>query len=486
MSKLKAAVASAWSAADILLRQVVQFVISLVLARLVSPTDFGLLALLTLFTRLSMVFVESGMSVALIRLPETSIKLESSVFWFNLILACVCAACLALLSPYASRFYQEPALQPLMLAAAAQVVVGSLGSVQNALLVRGLRFRELLIVGALATGMSGALGILLARSGFGVWALAWQSLAMTATTTLGLWIVGGWRPRFSFDIHDVQSLFGFSGRLVVSSILDMTYSQGLVAIVGKLYGVAELGFFNRGSGVQSLVGGMLTSVISRVTFPMFSTRTNDKAALRRGVGLALGATMAINVPAMVGLSVLSDLVISALFGPSWGASAPILAVLAISGILWPVHVINLQLVLARGDSQTFLRLEVIKQFQGIITMVIGSYFGIMGLAWSQVASAIIAAFINAAPTQKSLDYGFPAQMIDLSRIFIVAAGMGGVLICLRDLLPTYSSSPLRLIVLIFAGGSFYIGAALLLRISVVMEILAILRTMLTKRNGALT
>jgi O-antigen/teichoic acid export membrane protein len=468
VSKEKAAAAGLWSGADILLRQGVQFVVALTLTRLLSPSDFGVMALLTLFSSLSMAFVDSGMSVALIRQQTSTRGEETSVFWFNLAVGLLCAGGLSLAAPYVARFYRQPVLRPLMAVAAAQVVIGSLGAVQSALLTRGLRFRQLLIVGALATSVSGALGVGLALAGFGVWSLAWQILAMSATTTSCLWFVGGWRPSLSFEFAHVRALFRFSGSLLVSSLLDLSYNQGFSAIVGKLYGVGDLGFYNRGSSVQGVASGMLSTLVGRVTLPLFSARADDPAALRRGVSLALRTAMAINVPAMIGLAVLADLVVVALFGERWRPSGPILSVLALSGLLWPVHVINLQAVLARGDSPSFLRLTIAKQSTGLVTTVVGSFFGIMGLAWSQVVYGVIAALINAAPSRRFFDYGIGAQLAELSGLFAIGALMGATLLLARSVVAL--SPPVELATLIALGALVYIGAGLALRVAIFTEL----------------
>jgi O-antigen/teichoic acid export membrane protein len=481
MSKEKAAAATLWSGADILLRQGVQFFISLTLARLLSPSDFGVIALLTLFTSLSTYFVDSGMSVALIRCQNSRQEEETSIFWFNLAVGLVCAAALLLVAPYVAQFYRQPVLQPLMGVAAAQVIITALGAVHNTLLMRALRFRELLIVGVLATMVSGGLGIGLAFAGFGVWSLAWQMLAMSATTTLSLWLVGGWRPSPSFRFSHVWGKLQFGVNLVLSNLLDLSYNQGFSAIVGKLYGMEDLGFYNRGSGVQALASGMLTTLIGRVSLPLFSARANDIAALRRGVSLALRASMAINVPAMIGLAVLSDLVVVTLFGEKWRSSAPILSALALYGLLWPIHVINLQAMLACGDSRAFLRSGIAKQATGFITMVVGSFFGIMGLAWSQVVFGVIAAFINAAPTGRSLNYGIRAQLTDLTGTFLVGALMGAAVLFARSVLAF--SPPLELVATAIVGAIVYLGAGLALRLPIFAEAMSILRRLGPERGA---
>ncbi|MEK8124186.1 oligosaccharide flippase family protein [Methylocystis sp. IM4] len=337
----------------------------------------------------------------------------------------------------------------------------------------------LLIVGATSSAISGAVGVGLALSGFGVWALAWQGLSMSLTSTTLLWLVGGWRPKLTFNVEHVLSLLGFSGNLVINALLDVAYNQGFSLIIGKLHSIDQLGFYNRASGVQALPSTSLSAIISRVALPIFSARAHDLEAIRRGVGIALRGAMAINVPIMIGLGVLSDIVISVLFGEKWLPAAPILSILCISGLLWPIHVINLQVLLARGDSNTFLRMTVKKHIVGIVAIVVGSFFGIAGLAWSQIVFGAIAAVINTAPSGRALGHGLTAQTRDISGIMVAGMLMGFVLMNARSLIIL---SPIaELFVMVSLGGAVYFGIALVFRMTFLMEAWEILTNVVKSR-----
>lgn len=463
MTVQKAAKAGAWSALDVVLRQAVNFIVLMVMARLLTPADFGIVALVSFFAGISIVFVQGGLSQALIQRQQTSREEESAVFWWNLGGSGLFAALLMLVSPAVARFYGHPVLQPLMMVAAAQILFAALGAVQTALLTRALRFDLLTISGAVASAASGAIGIAAALAGYGLWALAFQLASMALVSSLVLWMVCKWRPVLHMRFATIRELFGFGIYLSLSSALDVLYTQGFALIIGKLHGVADLGLYNRAYSTQALPSNILSSMVARTAFPLFATRSGDEAALRRGVRMANSLAMILTLPAMLGLAILSDLVIVSLFGEQWRPAAPILAILAIAGILVPVHVINLQVLLARAQSRRFFQLELIKKAGGLLFVVVGSWFGIVGLAWSIVLFSVVAVPINAWPVRASIGYGPSAQLWDLRGLLVPAAAMCALLIALKPMLAF--SPPISLVILTAAGAFVYLGAGLVLRSS---------------------
>jgi O-antigen/teichoic acid export membrane protein len=340
--------------------------------------------------------------------------------------------------------------------AAAQIVFAALGAVQTALLSRQLRFDLLTKAGIFASLVSGAAGIAAALQGAGVWSLVIQLAVLAAMNSLALWVVSPWRPAFTFRMRDLGGLFRFGFALSLSSALDVIYTQGFALIVGKLHGVRDVGLYNRAQSTQLLPSNVIGSIVGRVAMPVFAGRSDDRGALRRGMRLANGLTMLVNVPVMTGLILLSDLVVRVLFGDQWPAAAPILSILALAGIVYPLHIINLQTLLAQGRSDLFLRLEIIKKTVGIGSIIIGSLFGLIGLAWSQVAFACIGLAINAWPTKKSLDYGALRQLRDLGGIFIAAAIMAAALLIVRPLL--HGGPLVELLILTAVGAATYVAA----------------------------
>jgi O-antigen/teichoic acid export membrane protein len=454
----QAARAGMWSAVDILLRQGIQFAVTVTLARLLLPEDFGVMGLVALFTGISLLIVEGGTSLALIRAATTTRAEESAVFWFNLGASLLYGLLLLILAPLLARFYGIPLLVPLMAVTAAQCAIAALGSVPSAILSRALRFKTLLYVGLTTSVISGGVGIALAASGFGVWALSLQGLSAALTTTIALWVVSDWRPSLRVDVRGARDLFRFGSRTFLGFTLDLLWTHGVALVIGKLYGVRDVAFYNRAQATQIMPSGIMSAIIGRIGLPLLASRAHDPAAMQRGVKRALGLAMALNVPLMLGLSLLSDLIVLTLYGAKWLPAAPILSIVAIGGILWPIVMMNQQALLARNEADTFLRITVAKLGVGILAFAMGSLFGIVGLAYGQVGYSLAAMFLTAAPSRRLMAYGGWAQLKDLGGIFGISLGMGGAVLAGKHFLE--ASPAVELLLLTAAGAAFRIEGSL--------------------------
>jgi O-antigen/teichoic acid export membrane protein len=476
-----AASAGVWSAADLLFRQGAQFGIAVVLARLLTPQDFGVIALMGFFVTLVTVLVQNGFVTGLIQRPNTSLQEQSGIFWLNMGLSIVLALVVVAAAPAVSRFYAQPVLAPLLGLSAGLIVISALGAVHGALLNRDLAFRRLLIVGAAATLASGAVGIALAAHGYGAWALGGMMLASSTIQTAGLWLACRWRPVAVLHVRALGQLLRFGSWISLSGALDVLYSQGFSLLIGKIYGVSEVGLFNRAASTQQLPTSVLSAVASRVVLPVFSARADDPAAVRRGAAMAIGFIMLINLPAMLGLALCAPLVLEVLFGRQWIGAAPLLSILALGGILFPLHVMNLQIILAQGRSDIFFRLEIAKKVVGVICLAVGSFFGLEGLAWAQVVTSVLALGINTYPVGRMIGYSCARQLLDLKGLAVPAAVMLLVVGFLGNALPW--SPILKLAAMIIAGALVYGLVGLLTRLRLFDEARSI-TLMLTRRGPA--
>lgn len=476
MTKEKALHAGLWSALDLALRQGFQFLVAIVLARLLTPAEFGTAALVGFFASLSIVFVQGGLSTALIQRQQTSHAEESSLFWLNLGASAVFAAGVVAISPAVARFYGQSVIIPLMAIAGLQIVSAALGSVHAALLTRQLRFDQLTKSGVAASLAAGSCGIGAALVGAGVYALVIQLAVLALVNSLILWAVNPWRPARRFRLADLRELYRFGFALSLSSTLEVVYSQGFTLVLGKLHGIREVGLYNRAQSTQLLPSNVIGSIVGRVAMPVFAGRSGDLDALRRGVRLANGLTMLVNMPTMTGLILLSDLVIVTLFGDQWLEAAPVLSILALGGIFYPLQIINLQTLLAQGRADLFLRLEIAKKIVGVAILVVGSLFGLMGLAWSQAIFSLVALAINTWPIGRSLGYGAPSQLKDLGGVLVAATIMAATILLVRPLL---SMGPqLNLLILGGLGTAVYVAAGMVLRVDHFHEALRLIRQML--------
>ena len=462
-----------WSALEAVFKNGLQFIISVVLARLILPEEFGTIALLYLFTGITAVFIDSGFPSALVQRQNTTYNDECTVFWLNVILGVVASLLLWMASPLIAGFYDKPILTDLTAVLALSLFINSLGSIHTTLLTKELNFKKLMVINASATGVSGLVAIVMALEGYGVWALAAQVLVTSIVTTITLWATHKWRPSFIFSAESMRNLFAFGSYLMMSNMLDRIYMRLYTILLGKFYDVKELAFYSRADRTHMLPVDVLSGVLSRVAYPIFSATSQDKARLLRGLKLALEGIMLINVPMMLGLMATADSVVPVLFGDNWLPAVPILKVLCLHGVLWPVHVLNLNVLKAQGMTNVFFRLEIIKKIIGTTMIFACLPWGAIGVAWSQVISSLINFYVNAYYTKRNLGYGFVDQWIDITPVIAASAVMAGAIY----FIPVSTSFSLiyTLLIQVFAGVAIYAALCLGFKIRAYNQFIMLLR-----------
>jgi teichuronic acid exporter len=473
MLKQRALSATFWSGMDVVLRQAVQFVVAIVLARLLSPDEFGTFGLLLLFTGIASVFVDGGFSAALIQRQDIDQTDESTVFWFNLFAGILVALGLYATAPAIAAFYQRPILVPLMALMAVNVLLGALGAIHASLLSKRLDFRTQMKVGVIAVFISGGVSVWMAWHGYGVWALAAQAIVMTGVSTALLWSFSRWRPTRQFARDSVRKLFGFGGYHFASILMDIAYTRLYTLLIGKFYSVRELGYYSNADTTQQMPSGVLIKVVSRVAFPMFSSTAHDKIKLRRGMQLGIRATMLLNVPTMLGMAAVAEPLVRVLFGTQWLPAVPILRVLCLAGVLLPLHVLNLNCLMAQGHSRLMFRLELTKKLVGVILLGLGACFGVIGIAWAMVVFSVVGLAVNAHYTKLFLDYGVVAQVRDFLAILIAGIAMA---VAVAAVSYVWNAAPLpKLVGLVSAGMIVFFAIVLPLRLEALQDVVALFR-----------
>jgi len=420
-----------WSGADVFMRQGLQFFISILLARLLAPEDFGVIAMLYVFIGLAGLFIDSGFSSALIQRQDTTHTDESTVFFFNLGMGALMALALCAAAPWIATFFELPILQNLTYVMALNLFIGAFGSIHNTLLTKTLNFKTIMKVGGVATFCSGLLAIAMAWWGFGVWSLAWQTLLSSLITVSLLWWWHPWRPHWEFSLLSLSRLFRFGGFLMLSGLLDTVYTRLYAVLIGKFFSARELGYYTRAESTQQLPVSILTGVLNRVAFPVFSEAAVDPQRLARGLRKVLVAIMLLNIPAMLGLAVVAEPLVVTLFGAKWLPCVPFLQVLCLAGVLWPLHVINLNALMAQGRSDLFFRIEVIKKVVGVVLLVLASLHSVMAIAWLRLLLGVFSFFINAHYSGVLLGYGPWRQLRDIlpyggvAMVMAVSVGWAG-------------------------------------------------------------
>lgn len=468
--------AVAWASIETLLRQGLQFASGVVLARLLTPTDFGLVAMLAIFTTLANRLVESGFAAALIQQPTESDTDSSTVFWFNIFSGTVMATLLAAFAPMIASFYGHPEIVPITWAMALNVWMASWLTVHVALLTKHLSFR----VQAKASGASNLLGaalaIALAMRGAGVWALVAQTLATTFVNAVLIWWLHPWRPSATFSLKRLRKLFRFGGFMLASSIVDAFGTRLYSLLIGRLYSSDQLGLYSRAITTRDASQTILGTIFSRVALPVLARHSNDPVALRSRLKAANQLTMAVNLPAMIGLATVADLAVPILFGPRWTGAIPILQILCLTGALWPLQISNLQVLTAQGHSGRNFGLEIAKKGILVVAMLVASHWGMLAIAWATVASGLVGFALNAYYSRVLLDYGPLKQLRDLVPYLALTAAMAMAVLGAAHALAWLSPGK-RLLAEIATGIVVYAGASAALRLPGLGYALEVLRSM---------
>ena len=413
-----------WSGIERLGPQAVQLVVSIVLARLLLPEQFGLIGMLTIFLALGAVFLNSGFGSALIQKQDATEVHYNSVFYTNILLSVVAAGILCLAAPLIAQFFQQPLLTPLTRVLSLNLVLSAFGLIQVFLMTKRLDFKTQTKATLIASLASGAVGITMAVLDFGVWSLVAQSVSLTLFNTLLLWAFNTWRPQKVFRLAALRELFGFGSRLLASGLLDTVFSNIYNVVIGKLFSPADLGYYTRAYTLQQLPSQTLGGVVGRVTFPLFSEIQDDAARLKNGFRKALRALALVNFPLMIGLLICARPLVLTLLTEKWAPAIPYLQLLCIVGLLYPLHLINLNVLLAMGRSDLFFRLEVIKKVLVVIVLAVTWRWGILAIIAGQIVLSMVAYYLNSYYNGRILGYGLGAQVRDLLAYLGAAGAMG--------------------------------------------------------------
>lgn len=445
----------AWSLASNLGLKAVTLVVGIILARLLSPEDFGLVAMLIVFFAVSQSLVDSGFSQALIREDELTEKDKSTAFSLNIIIAVVCYAILWWAAPAIADFYNNQLLIDLTRLMGLSVIFQSFTLVQRAQLTHALMFKKLMIVSVIASVLTGILAIILALQGYGIWALAIKDVALSFVTSLSFYVINPWVPKRFFSKASFKKLFGFGSKLLVSGLLDTFYQNIYKLIIGKFFTAATLGLFTQAKMYVSQVTQSATSTLQMVTYPILSKTKNDPIRLKKNYQKLIMASSYVIFPMIIGMALLAKPLILTLVGVKWIEAVPFLQILCFSGALHHMHAINLNILKVMGRSDLFLKLEFIKKANITLAIIIGIQFGIWGLLIGSVISSYIALFINLYYTNRFINYSYKEQFKDLIPILLHTLPMlAGVYLFVHL---TQLSNILTLIIGILLGILLYFG-----------------------------
>lgn len=418
--------ALSWSFTEAVGLQLMKFVIGILLARLLFPEQFGLIAMLSVFIAVANAFIESGFGAALIQKRSATQIDHCSIFYFNIVVGLVASGILYMSAPFIATFYGQPTLTPIARAMSLIIVINSFGLIQGSILAKQIDFKTQAKVSLLAGSLSGLIGIVLAVAGFGVWSLVVQQVSLSFFQTVFLWFFNPWRPSFLFSVQSLRNMFGFGSRLLASGLLNQVFDNLYYVVIGRLFSAGPLGFFTCAMALAELPSRTLSGMVARVTFPVFSAIQDDPVRLKICLRKALTFLVLVNSPVMIGMAVIAHPLVLVLLTEKWVACVPYLQLLCLMGLLYPLHLMNLNVLQALGRSDLFLRLEIIKKVLIVINIAVTWQYGIAAMIYGMIAFSGICYFLNSYYTGVLLRYPIGEQMRDMIAYLIMAGIMGGV------------------------------------------------------------
>lgn len=432
--------------------QGVTFIVSIVLARLLDPTVYGTVALVTIFTTIMQVFVDSGMGNALIQKKDADDLDFSSVFYFNMAMCSVLYLIMFFAAPLIASFYRMPELTAIVRVLSFVVVISGVKNVQQAYVSRHLMFKRFFFSTLGGTIGAAVIGIAMAYLGFGVWALVAQMLFNAAVDTTILWITVKWRPKKMFSFQRLKSLFSYGWKLLVSSLIDTVYNDLRQLIIGKKYSSGDLAYYNQGKKFPQLIVTNINTSIDSVLLPTMSKAQDDMAAVRSMTRRAIKTSTFLMMPAMIGLAVCAEPLVQLILTEKWLPCVLFLRIFCITYAFYPIHTANLNAIKAMGRSDLFLKLEIIKKTVGIIAILITMWISVQAMAYSFLITTILNQIINSWPNKKLLNYSYLEQIKDMMPQILLSLGMGAAIYAVSFL---HLSASLTLLIQIPLGVLVY-------------------------------
>ena len=468
-----------WRFAERCGAQLVTFIVSIILARILMPEDYGTVALVTVFTTIMQVFVDSGLSTALIQKKDADDLDFSSVFYFNFVMCVILYLIMFFAAPVIASFYEMPELVSIVRVISLTIVISGVKGVQQSYVSRNMLFKRFFYATLGGTIFSAFLGVAMAYAGFGVWAIVAQQLSNTAIDTLILWITVKWRPKLMFSWGRLNGLFGFGWKMLCSALIDTGYNNLRNLLIGKIYSSSDLAFYNQGDKLPQLIITNINTSIDSVLLPAMAKEQDDKDRVKSMTRRSIMVSCYIMAPLMIGLACCATSVVTLILTKKWLPCVFYLQIFCVTYMFWPIHTANLNAIKAMGRSDLFLKLEIWKKVIGLILLLSTMFISVEAMAYSLLTSTLTSMVINAWPNKKLLNYSFIEQMKDILPSIFLAVGMG-VVVYLISYLPI-PTLPL-LLIQVACGGVIYIMGSALLKLEPYEYLVGIIKPMILKRR----
>jgi len=469
-----------WSSFERLSVQGIQFFIMIIMARLLLPSDYGLIGMLAIFIAISQSFIDSGFSNALIRKYDRTEIDFSTVFYFNVIVGLFFYLLLFFASPAIARFYNAPSLEMVTKVVSVNLFINSLTVVPRAKFTIDVDFKSQAKASVFSVIFSGALGIWMAYNGYGVWALVIQSVVNGLINMVLLWYYSRWIPAWVFSWSSFNEMFSFGSKLLLSGLLDTIYKNIYTIVIGKKFSAQDLGYFTRADQFAQFPSSNVTGIVGRVTFPILSSIQQDEPRLKSVYRKYLRMSAFIVFPLMIGLAALAHPLILVLLTPKWEGVVLLLQIMCFASMWYPIHAINLNLLQVMGRSDLFLRLEIIKKIIGVVILFITIPMGIVAMCIGMIVSSFFALIVNTYYSGKLIQVGFVMQMGDLFPVLANSLTMGALVWWITQF---FESNETRLFLGIITGVLYYVFVASVTRSGELKELLSLVRRKKTITDG---
>ncbi|MCD9221006.1 lipopolysaccharide biosynthesis protein [Streptococcus thermophilus] len=466
-----------WRFAERCGAQLVTFIVSIVLARILSPEDYGQIALITVFTTIMQVFVDSGLGLALIQKKDADDLDFSSVFYFNFAVCLVLYAVMFVAAPFIASFYKDTTLTPIIRVISLTIVISGVKGIQQSYVSRNMLFKRFFFSTLGGTIFSAFLGIGLAYAGFGVWAIVAQQLSNTTIDTLILWLTVKWRPKKMFSWKRLKSLLSFGWKMLVSSLLDTVYNNIRSLIIGRMYSSSDLAYYNQGNQFPHTIVDNIDSSIDSVLLPSMSSAQDDSVRVKVMARRSIKISTYIMAPMMMGLAFCAVPIVKLVLTDKWLPCVPFLRIFCITYMFYPIHTANLNAIKAMGRSDYFLKLEIAKKIVGLGLLFSTMWFGVLVMAYSLLVNSVLSQIINSWPNRKLLNYGYLEQLKDILPGIALAVFMG---FCVSLIGLLHLSNGITLLIQIPFGAAVYIGMSAILHLESYEYLLDMVRQLLKK------
>jgi O-antigen/teichoic acid export membrane protein len=461
--------------------QGVSFIVSIVLARMLSPNDYGLLALITVFISIFNVFVDCGLGSALIQKKDADDLDFSTVFFCNIVFCTFLYIILFFSAPMIAGFYENTELIPIIRVLGVTILISGVRSIQSAYVSKHMIFKKFFFATIFGTIGAAAVGITMAKLGLGVWALVGQQLFNNIFGTVVLWVTVKWRPKKMFSFHRLKGLFSFGWKLLVSGLINTVYNDIRQLIIGKLYSSEDLGFYNKGKQFPNLVVENVNTSIDSVLFPVLSECQDTPQRLKELTRRAIRTSGYIMWPLMMGLAAVGEPLVTLLLTEKWLPCLPYMYIFCFTCGMMPIQTANLNAIKALGRSDLFLKMEIIKKTVNMVIIIAVSGISVFAIGLAGIPIVLVAAIVNIFPNKRLLGYSYWEQIKDIAPMFLMSLLMAVIVYLVGKILPFHII--INLIIQVLSGAIVYIAESIIFKVDIFYFLLNTLKSLIKKMKG---